>query len=95
MFLYALNIYVSTHVSLLPTFVCFSVWMCVQPQVAEMNVTDREIWSKQKAEPGIHRVWETVPSISEMVLFKTGMRKGWPVTAHDSVFTNWDLHQET
>ena len=81
--------------SLLLTFVHFSGWMYAQPQLTEMNVTDCEIWSKQKAAPGIHRVWETGPCISEVVLFKTGMRKGWQVTTQDSVFTNLDLHQET
>ena len=40
MFSYALNICVSNHMSLLHTFVCISVWMYVQPQPAEMNVTD-------------------------------------------------------
>ena len=49
MFSYALNICVSNHMSLLHTFVCISVWMYVQPQPAEMNVTDYEIWSKQKS----------------------------------------------
>ena len=46
MFLLALNICVSTYMSFLPTFVHFSVSMCVQLQLTEMNVTDREIWSK-------------------------------------------------
>ena len=49
MFSHALNICMSTHMSILPTFLCLSVWMCVIPQLAEMNVTDCEIWSKPKA----------------------------------------------
>ena len=71
--------------SLLLTFVHFSGWMYAQPQLTEMNVSDREIWNKQKAASGIHRVGDTSPCISEVVLFKTGMRKGWPVTTQDSV----------
>uniref|UniRef100_A0ABI0NM17 Uncharacterized protein n=1 Tax=Bos taurus TaxID=9913 RepID=A0ABI0NM17_BOVIN len=101
--LYSLFAYVSTclkHLCAYPhelvAHVCVIFCVdCVQPQLTEMNVTDREIWSKQKAAPGIHRVWETGPCISEVVLFKTGMRKEWPVTTQNSVFTNLALHQET
>ena len=75
-----------------------SVFFCVDmlPITAdtEMNVTDRKTRSKQKEAPGIHRLGETGPCISEVVLFKRGMRIGWPVTTQDSVFPNLGLHQE-
>ena len=88
------HLYVYPHELVAHVCVIFCV-DCVQPQLTEMNVTDREIWSKQKAAPVIHREWETGPFISEVVLLKTGMRIEWPVTTQNSVFTNLGLHQDT
>ena len=73
----------------------FCVDVCPTPADTEMNVTDREICFKQKEGSGIHRLWKTGPCISEMALFKKGMRIGCPVTTQKSMFTNLGLHRET
>lgn len=54
-----------------------------------------EMWSnKKRKHEASYRLGETGPRISVMPLSRTGMRKGWQVTALDRDSANLQLHQE-
>ena len=72
----------------------FCVDVCPSSADEEMKVTD-EMCSKQTEAQCVYRQWEIASCISEMLLFRTGMRKGWPVTTQGCGYTSMGLLQET